>query len=139
MNVRRVAGILAAAVLLATAVAAVSPASASPSADGPGAVLTLSWSAPAASNQIFTTTLTCDPAGGGEEWYLDPVLACGDLTAAGGDLESLPGRPLSCQGVVGWAIRTTVTGHWFGDPVNYDELHANWCVARAKLGWVFTF
>ena len=137
MIVRRVAGTFAAAVLLATAVA--SPASASTSADEPGAVLTLSWSAPAASNQVFTTTLTCHPTGGGEEWYMDAEAACGDLTVAGGDFEALPGRLLSCEGVQGWAIRTTATGHWFGQPVNYDELHANWCEARKKLGWVFIF
>ncbi|GAA4729264.1 hypothetical protein GCM10023263_84620 [Phytohabitans rumicis] len=83
--------------------------------------------------------MTCHPAGGGEEWYLDPVLACGDLTAAGGDFEALPGRLLSCEGVQGWAIRTTAAGHWFGQAVSYDELHANWCEARKKLGWVFTF
>jgi hypothetical protein len=124
--------------------AVASPATAaiaSPAAttDEPGAVLTLSWSAPAASNQVFTTTLTCDPAGGGEEWYLDPVLACGDLAVADGDIDALPGRLLSCEGVQGWAIRTTVTGHWYGEPVAYDELHANWCEVRKKLGWLFIF
>jgi hypothetical protein len=134
MRVLRVASAVAVAMLLAAAVA--SPAAA---ADEPGAVLNLSWSAPAASNQVFTTTLTCHPAGGGDEWYLDPVLACGDLTVAGGDFEALPGRWLSCEGVQGWAIRTTASGHWFGQPVSYDELHANWCEAREKLGWVFIF
>ncbi|GLI03479.1 SSI family serine proteinase inhibitor [Phytohabitans aurantiacus] len=134
MHVRRLASTFAAAMFLAAAVA--SPAAA---ADEPGAVLDLSWSAPAASNQVFTTTLTCHPAGGGEEWYLDPVLACGDLTAAGGDFEALPGRLLSCEGVQGAAIRTTASGHWFGQPVSYDELHANWCEVRKKLGWVFIF
>jgi hypothetical protein len=136
MRVRRAVSMFAAAVLLASVVA--SPASAT-SGDGPGAVLTLSWSAPGASNQVFTTTLICHPDAGGDEWYLDPVLACGDLTAASGDVDALPGRRLSCAGLRGWAIRTTVTGQWFGQPVSYDELHANWCEARRKLGWVFTF
>lgn len=56
---------------------------------------------------VFTTTLTCSPAGGGEEWYLDPELACGDFAAAGGDLSALPGRPLDCAGARGPAIRFT--------------------------------
>ena len=136
MRVLRAVSTVAAAVLLASAVA--SPASAT-ATGGPGAVLHLSWSAPEASNQVFTTTLTCNPAGGGEEWYLDPELACGDLAAAGGDVDALPGRLLSCGGVRGWAIRTTVTGHWLGQAVSYDEVHANWCEARKKLGWLFTF
>jgi hypothetical protein len=134
MRVLRVVSTIAVAVLLAAMAA--SPASA---AVEPGAVLNLSWSAPAASNQVFTTTLTCHPTGGGEEWYMDAEAACGDLTVAGGDFEALPGRPLGCEGVQGWAIRTTATGHWFGQSVNYDELHANWCEARKKLGWVFIF
>jgi hypothetical protein len=136
IRVLRAAGTFVAVAVLASAVAA--PAAASTSG-GPGAVLTLSWSASSAPNQVFTTTLTCHPAGGGEEWYLDPVLACDDLTAAGGNFEALPGRALSCVGVPSRAIRTSASGRWFGQPVRYEAVHANWCEARKKLGWVFTF
>ncbi|WP_233624856.1 SSI family serine proteinase inhibitor [Actinoplanes sp. ATCC 53533] len=138
MRVLRVVSTFAVAVLLAAMAASPAAASASAFAE-PGAVLNLSWSAPAASNQVFTTTLTCHPTGGGEEWYMDAEAACGDLTTAGGNFESLPGRLLNCEGVQGWAIRTTASGHWFGQAVSYDESHANWCEARKKLGWVFIF
>jgi hypothetical protein len=131
MRIRQVASTFAAAALIASAVSA--PASAA-TGNEPGATLTLSWQAPQASNQVFTTTLTCAPDAGGEDWYLDPVAACTDLRAGDGDFHALPGRLLSCAGVSGWAIRTTATGHWHGQPVSYDETHANWCEARRKLG-----
>ncbi|WP_203934653.1 SSI family serine proteinase inhibitor [Virgisporangium ochraceum] len=134
MRVARAAATMAAALSLTSVVA--SPATATAL---PGATLSLSWSAPSVSNQVFTTTLTCSPAGGGEEWYLDPELACGDLAAAGGDFPSLPGRPLDCAGAGGPAIRFTATGTWDGHPVSYDRVHANWCQARRSLGRVATF
>jgi hypothetical protein len=136
MRVLRAAGTFAAAAVLAAAVA--SPASAD-AAGGPGAVLTLSWSSPSMSSQVFTTRLACQPAGGGDEWYLDPDLACGDLAVAGGNFEALPGRGLSCERVPSRPVQFTATGHWFGQPVRYEEVHANWCEARKKLGWVATF
>jgi ABC-type transport system substrate-binding protein len=133
MRIRRVASTFAAAALLAVASTPAS-ATASPASD-PGAVITLSWNAPQASNQWFTTTITCDPAGGGEDWYLDAEAACADLTVANGDFNALPGRGLNCTGTGQyWAIRTTATGTWHGTPVNYDETHLDWCYARRKLG-----
>jgi len=91
------------------------------------------------SSQVFTTRLTCHPAGGGDEWYLDPDLACGDLAAAGGSFAALPGRRLSCEQVPRRPVQFTATGHWFGQPVRYEEVHTNWCEARKKLGWVAIF
>jgi hypothetical protein len=129
MVVRRLVTTFAAAALLAATFT--TPAHASP----PGAVITLSWTAPHLSNQWSTTTITCDPAAGGEDWYLDPERACADLTAADGDFHALPGRLLTCTGAArNPAIRTTATGVWHGRTVSYDETHADWCHARRKLG-----
>jgi len=131
----RAASVLAVAVLLGL-VLAPSPVR----ADGPGATLHLTWSAPSVSQQVFTATLTCHPTGGGEESYMDAEAACADLTQAGGNPAALPGWWfVNCTGYQGWAIRTTATGTWFGQPVSYDVLHANVCLARKATGPVFNF
>lgn len=57
-----------------------------------------------------------------------------------GRVEALPGYWfVNCEHYRGWAIRTTATGEWFGQPVSYDKLHANICEARRATGAVFNF
>ena len=53
-------------------------------------------------------------------------------------MDALPETPAQLWGHAG-VIRTTVTGHWLGQAVSYDEVHANWCEARKKLkGFTFS-
>jgi hypothetical protein len=92
------------------------------------------------SRQVFAVTLTCFPTGGGEDVYMDAEAACAAVARADGDFEALPGWWfVNCEGYRGWAIRTTATGHWFGQPIAYDELHANICEAKRATGAVFLF
>jgi hypothetical protein len=135
LRIRR-AVVAAALFALAVQLSAVPAVASAP----PGATLNLAWSAPDVSRQVFAVTLTCFPAGGGEDAYMDADAACADLTRAGGDFSALPGSPfISCENYQGWSIRTTATGTWFGHPIHYDVLHANLCHARKATGSVFRF
>ena len=115
----------------------VAPSAASATSE-PGASLNLNFSAPGVSLQVFTIQLTCHPTGGGDAAYIDADGICSDLTAINGDFNALPGYPfINCANYRGWAIRTWATGHWFGQPVHYDVLHANICEAKKATGRIF--
>lgn len=126
---------LALALTVAFVAVAPSPAASSPS---PGVHVVLSYASAQHPNQVQTTTLTCHPVNEFGTAVLDPFAACADIDAAGGDFHALPGWWVSC-GPHGASIRTTATGHWFGVPVDYDEVHDNICEVRRATGWVFLF
>jgi hypothetical protein len=91
------------------------------------------------SSQVFTATLTCSPNASTQEYH-DADRACSDIAEAGGDFTALPGRPgLDCSTYRGWMIRTTATGTWNGQPVNYDVLHENICEVRKATDQVFVW
>jgi len=82
--------------------------------------------------------LWCDPVAGD---HPHREAACRDITAAGGDLDRLPGD--SGQGVCGagseWYDPVTVsaTGMWDRGTVTYRKTFDNRCQLRLRTGLVF--
>jgi hypothetical protein len=129
---------LGALVAVAVLAALVLPAPAQGDSGDPGASLVLTVSA-VGSHQVYTAHITCHPTSGPDHkhYFLDE--ACTHLTQAGGDFEALPGLPwLGCDSH-GPARHTTATGHWFGQPVDYDKVHPSLCDMLKDTGNVFRF
>lgn len=80
-------------------------------------------------------TLTCDPAGG---THPEPRESCEVLTQVGGDFEALPLEPAFCPRV--WdPVTVTVRGHWYGEPVEFQETYSNAACAAAGSDGIFWF
>lgn len=80
--------------------------------------------------------LHCSPGLGGA--HPNPVAACEELAAAGGDLDRLPGNPHPCIKSFD-PVTVGATGTWRGSPTVWHKTYANACELEAATGEVFHF
>ncbi|MEV5968507.1 subtilase-type protease inhibitor [Streptomyces sp. NPDC051921] len=95
---------------------------------------------PATATVVRAVTLACAPGASGS--HPDPVAACAELSAVGGDfarLQALPGnRPCTRE----WnPVSVTGEGVWQGKRVRWSANYGNPCELRARTGesTVFAF
>jgi Ricin-type beta-trefoil lectin domain/Subtilisin inhibitor-like len=85
---------------------------------------------------VAQVTLTCDPTGG---THPDAQNACDDLTAADGDISSIPAVPCTPPDIDDPST-ATATGTWDGVPDNYSGGFLNpFCINDDTGGNVFSF
>ncbi|MEU9187041.1 protease inhibitor [Streptomyces sp. NPDC048484] len=82
-------------------------------------------------------TLSCAPTASGT--HPAAASACGELRAAGGDLDALPARPdVLCTREYDPVV-VTADGVWQGKRVSYERTFSNECVKNSYGMTVFTF
>jgi hypothetical protein len=115
-------------------------ASAQAQPDSAPSALTLTVAQGESPEQATTTRtvlLTCSPVVAGT--HPDPVAACAELTAAGGDFEQLRGRPMLMCPMIWAPVTLAADGVWNGVPVSYRHTFPNQCGATNRSAAVFRF
>jgi hypothetical protein len=88
-------------------------------------------------HELAQVTLTCDPTGG---THPDAQNACDDLTAADGDISSIPAVTCPTPPTGFLPATATATGTWGGVPDNFTESFVSpWCINDDTGGNVFSF
>ncbi|MGW4795123.1 SSI family serine proteinase inhibitor [Nonomuraea sp. NPDC004297] len=82
------------------------------------------------SDGAYSMRLTCDPDGGLHPY---PVDACDAIRSVDGDLFALNYNPGPCPKNYD-PVRVEVRGHWYGQPISFDEKFSNRCVMERTLG-----
>ncbi|SFB27970.1 Subtilisin inhibitor-like [Amycolatopsis marina] len=82
-----------------------------------------------------SVVLHCDPATGN---HPSPAEACDALADADGDFEDLETQEVACA-LIYSPVQATAHGHWRGDPVVFETVYPNACVAGAESSGVFGF
>ncbi|MFB7171983.1 subtilase-type protease inhibitor [Streptomyces sp. NPDC056254] len=87
---------------------------------------------------LRAVTLVCSPGPGGT--HPDPEAACGELRAAGSQLDSLAAPAADAVCTREWNPMTvTADGVWQGRRLNYTYTFANPCGLRNTAGTLFAF
>ncbi|WP_461014964.1 subtilase-type protease inhibitor [Streptomyces daliensis] len=86
---------------------------------------------------LRAVTLSCRPTATGT--HPAPAAACGQLRAAQGDFDALPGRGRSVCTKIYDPVVVTAEGVWEGERVRYERTYANSCVLRSEGMSVFSF
>lgn len=107
-------------------------ASAAPAAERTNLVLAIYQEGGA----VETTRLSCDPAAGEHQ---RAQVACGEITAAGGDFTQLSAQEQRFCTFEYAPVTVAAFGTWRGEQVRYVEEFPNRCVMENETGTVFTF
>ncbi|MGW8886627.1 SSI family serine proteinase inhibitor [Streptomyces sp. NPDC055749] len=83
-----------------------------------------------------SAVLTCPAAG--DPGHPDPVAACADLYAAGGDFDALPGDPHVCTKEYD-PVTAEAVGTYQSRPVSWRKTYPNACEMDAATGPLFRF
>jgi hypothetical protein len=82
---------------------------------------------------LHVVGLLCDPPGGS---HPDPLTACQELAAAGGDFDELGDENAACT-MEYHPLVAVAHGTWDGEPVRWYERFANPCLMYGATGAVF--
>ncbi|MEV5873099.1 subtilase-type protease inhibitor [Streptomyces sp. NPDC052101] len=124
--------LLACAGLLAAAPAQAAPRVAFPLSDN-WLYLTVVKGETAQSGDKHGTLLLCDPMPLG---YARAAEACGELSAAEGDIARIPQKKVFCPMIYA-PVTVSAHGQWNGRPVDYQETYTSKCAMEARTGAVF--
>ncbi len=131
MTSYRLGGVLLAAAALLSTV----PAGTATAEHAPRSTLTLTLDATRGADSAVR--LQCQPSGGS---HPRSDHACGDLTAARGDFDHLPGTPetIACT-MEHRPVTATARGSWRGERVFWQHQYPNPCTLLHETGVVFDF
>jgi hypothetical protein len=82
-----------------------------------------------------SVVLHCNPATGS---HPAPAKACAALARADGEFEDLETEEVACT-LIYAPVQATAHGHWRGEPVDFETVYPNSCVAGAESSGVFAF